>query len=191
MRIILASTSPRRIALVGMLAEKLGMEYECVNPRYEEFHSSYDKPEEIVKTHAMGKALSVSLDHKGLIIGGDLLVVFEGTVIGKPKGKNDAKRILRMLSGKWHEVITGIAVINTENEKKIVDAVVSRIKLKNLKDGQIDEYVNTGEPLDKAGAYDVGGTFGRFIVEKVEGDVDAIRGLPFKKLKEMINSVTK
>lgn len=191
MKLILASTSPRRKSLIVGLANKLGMELECVNPNYEEFHSSYEKPEEIVKLHSMGKAMSVALNHpQSVVIGGDLLVVFEGTVLGKPKGKNDAKRMIKMLSGKWHEVIAGIAVINTVNERKMVDAVVSKVKIRDLKDGEIGEYVETGEPLDKAGAYDIAGTYGRFLVDKFEGEIEAVRGLPLTRLREMIKTVT-
>jgi septum formation protein len=191
MKLVIASTSPRRKILAEMLAGKLGMEYECVTPKYDEEHSSYDDPVEIVKLHSMGKAMSVALDHPhSIVVGGDLLVVFEGTILGKPKGKNDAKRMLKLLSGRWHQVISGIAVINTENEKKAVDAVISKVKLKNLRDAEIDEYIATGEPLDKAGAYDIAGNYGRFLIDKYEGEIEAIRGLPFQRVKELINVVS-
>ena len=76
------------------------------------------------------------------------------------------------------------------NEKKAIEVVKSRVLLKELDEKKIEEYVNTGEALDKAGAYDVAGTYGRFLIEKIDGEVDAIRGLPIKKLSEMIKTVT-
>lgn len=163
------------------------MDFEFVTPVYEEQHSSYDVPSEVVKLHAMGKALSIALNHpNSVVVGGDVIVSFEGTILGKPKSKLDAKRMLTMLSDKWHEVITGIAVINTENERKFVEATVSKVKIKKLGEGEINKYIETGEPLDKAGSYDVGGIHGRFLIEKYDGDIEGIRGFPTKRVGEII-----
>lgn len=188
MKLILASTSPRRKELLT----KHKYEFEVINPKYEEEEidlSSSSSPEEFAKYQAVSKAMIVSFEKQGIIVGCDTIVVFEGTVLGKPEDLDDARRILTMLSGNWHDVITGIAMINTETEEKIIDAVKTRVKFKKLSDSEINEYVNTGEPMDKAGSYGIQGEAKKF-VEKYEGSYSNVVGLPMEKFEEMLKTLT-
>ena len=135
-------------------------------------------PKELAKFLSKGKAESVVPKFSdALIIGADTFISFENKVLGKPHTAEKAKEILSMLRGKQHSILTGFAVIDTKNGKIISDVVETKIYFKNYSDKEIDDYVATGEPLDKAGAYALQG-IGERLIEKIEGDKDSAIGLP-------------
>lgn len=174
-KIILASSSPRR----KMLLEQLGLEFEVITSDIEEKVESGLSPEEVVKSLAYQKAKSVANGLTGdyLVIGSDTIVALDNEILGKPIDYNDAYRMLKNLSGKTHEVMTGVCIINTTDKTYLVDCDVSHVKFRNIEYEEIKAYVKSGEPLDKAGAYGIQGLASVFI-EKIEGSYTGIVGLP-------------
>ena len=143
-------------------------------------------PKELAKFLSLGKAQSiVSKYPDALIIGSDTFIAFEDKVLGKPHTAEKAKEMLQMLRGKSHSILTGFAVIDTKNDKTINDVVETKIYFKNYSDQEIDEYIATGEPLDKAGAYALQ-ELGAALIEKMEGDRDSAIGLPVKNILEAL-----
>ena len=190
-QIILASTSPRRKELL----KKIGIKFKVVNNGYEEDLTLPKKPIDLVKFLSLGKAMSVAKKYKNfLIISGDTVVVYNNKVLGKPKTKKQAKEFLQMLSGKTHSVITACTIIDTEFDKEITWATETKISMKVLSNCQIGRYIDTGEPMDKAGAYAIQG-LGSMFITKICGDYFATVGLPIyglvEKLKEFGIDVTK
>ena len=164
--IILASGSPRRKELL----EKIGLKFKVVKGDYQEDMDSHKTPEDLVTFLSFEKARAVAKTHKNsLVIGADTIVVCNGKVLGKPKNQEDAKGMLKTLSGKMHSVITGFTVIDTDTNKTISKSVETKVYFKKLDPEEIDAYVKTGEPMDKAGAYAIQGVGSAFI-EKIEGD---------------------
>ncbi|MFH1638004.1 MAG: Maf family protein [Candidatus Woesearchaeota archaeon] len=178
-RIILASTSKRREELLKLL----DLKFEVIPSSYEEDMSLELPPEGLVKTFALGKAKDVAKKEKGVIIGVDTIVVHDKKNIGKPKDSEDAKRMLKKFSGKEHHVYSGIAIIDTETGNEIVDHEVTKVFLREMSDEEIDSYVATKEPLDKAGAYGIQG-IGSIFVSRVEGCYFNVVGLPLANLEK-------
>ena len=139
---------------------------------------------------AKGKALSTknSLKEDAIIIAGDTVVVLDNEILGKPKNEEDAYRMLKELSGKTHRVYSGIVVINMYNNKTEEAALYTEVKISNLTDSEILNYIKTGEPLDKAGAYGIQG-YGGVFVEGINGCYYNVVGLPLNLLNKMINKV--
>ena len=184
MKLILASSSPRRIELL----RKLGLEFEVMPPIWETKIIS-DDPVEVAEYIALEKARAVAgFLTEGIVIGADTIVYVDGRMLGKPKDVEEAKMFLRMLSGKVHDVITGIALINAANNREIVDHEITKVKFRELSDEEINWYVSTGEPLDKAGAYAIQG-LGCLFIEKIEGDFFNVVGLPLAKLYVMLKQM--
>ena len=182
MRIILASTSPRRLNLL----KDLGLKVKVVGSKVKESKFDISNPEKLVKTLALTKAREVARRvSKGLIIGADTIVVHGGKILGKPKNREEAKTMLRELSGRTHEVLTGLAVIDASTGKTMVDFVRTRVKFRKLSEEEIASYVATGEPLDKAGAYAIQEKAGLF-VEKIDGCYFNVVGLPLARLAEIL-----
>ena len=184
-KIILASTSPRRHGM----ARQMGLEFEIVPSNYEENMSVDLNPEKLAMTLAYGKAKEVSERIKeGIILGIDTFVVFNNKKLGKPKSKEEAFETLKVLSGKIHEVYSGIAIINCETGVEIKDFEVTKVKFRKLNDDEINSYIKTGEPMDKAGAYGIQG-LGSIFVEKVDGCYTNVVGFPvyniYKNLKKL------
>lgn len=177
MRIILASSSPRRIELLRRFIPNI----EVVKPIWETKILS-DDPAEIAYLTALEKARAVAGKFtEGLVIGADTIVVVDNIVLGKPRDASVAKEHLRRLSGRVHRVITGVAVIDASSGREIYDYEVTEVKFRELSEEEIELYVASGEPLDKAGAYgiqDLGGLF----VEWIRGDFYNVVGLPLHKL---------
>lgn len=177
-RIILASTSPRRKELL----KQIGLDFDIVPSAYEEDMSLKLKNSELAKTLAYGKARDVADKiKKGVIIGSDTFIVFQGKRIGKPKDKKDAQRTLKMISGKWLLNYSGIAIIDTKNKRELTDYEITKVKIKELDNKEIDAYIATGEPLDKAGAFGIQGR-GAVFIEKINGCYSNVVGLPLYKL---------
>ena len=183
-KIILASSSPRRAEIL----RKLGIKFEVREPIYEP-KLLEGTPEEMVKFAALEKARQVAGFYtEGIVIAADTIVVVDGEILGKPRNKEEAKKFLRKLSGKVHKVYTGIAVIDVASGKEVVDVSISEVKFKELSEEEIEFYVKTGEPLDKAGAYAIQG-IGAIFVEWIKGDFYGIVGLPINKLYNFLQKL--
>lgn len=181
-KLFLASASPRRKELL----ELIGLDFEIISSNYEENLNLKNNPVEIVKNLALGKAKNVAGRVKnGIVIGSDTVVVLKGKILGKPKHEEGAKEMLNDISGKELEIYSGVALVDTESDKFLTDYVVSKVRIKKLSKGEIENYVATGEPLDKAGAFGIQGK-GALIVENIKGDYFNIVGLPLFKLSEML-----
>jgi septum formation protein len=181
-KIILASASPRRKELL----EKIGLKFKVEPGGITEDLTSDLPPQELAKKLSRGKASAVSKKHpEAIIIAADTIGVFEGKIIGKPHTTTEAKKMLRMLNGKSHLVITGFTIIDTKTGKIISKSVETKVYFCKLTKAEIDAYIATGEPLDKAGGYAIQG-LGALIVEKIEGDYYNVIGLPLSALVESL-----
>src|SRR5437868_3234692 len=143
-----------------------------------------------VENLALEKARDIAERHKGLIIGADTLVALNGKILGKPENNAEAAKMLQYLSGKSHKVYTGIAIIDSKNNKIYKTHEVTAVKFRKLNKKEISFYVNSGSPSDKAGAYGIQDDFGSTFVEKITGDYFNVVGLPIVKtylgLKKML-----
>lgn len=175
---ILASSSPRRKALL----RQIGLDFKIVPSRYEEDMKLKLDNKNLAKTLAYGKAKEVAGRVKsGIIIGSDTFIVFKGKRIGKPKNAKDARKILKMISGKTLIIYSGIAIIDKYQNKKITDHEITEVKMKKMTDSEIERYIQTGETLDKAGAFGIQEKGVKF-VEKINGCYSNVVGLPIYKL---------
>lgn len=180
-RIILASQSPRRRELLT----QIGLKFEVIPSTVEEVITSAN-PVEVVQELAQQKARDVAevagremAKDSLLVIGADTIVVYEGKILGKPEDKEDAVRMLTMLQGKEHSVYTGVALLSGEQE--IIFAEETRVQMCPMTPEEILWYVNTGEPMDKAGAYGIQGLCARFI-RQIQGDYNNVVGLPVGRI---------
>lgn len=185
MRIVLASKSPRRKELLGRIFDS----FEIISKEVDESLSDSVSPERGVELLAIRKGAAVvgEVGDDVLVISSDTLVELDGIPLGKPSDAADAYRMLRALSGRQHNVHTGVAVHYRGRCASGVDT--TRVFFKEMSDGDIDAYIATGEPMDKAGAYGIQGIGGRF-VEKYEGNYDTVVGLSLSLLRELIESAT-
>lgn len=174
--LVLASKSPRRKALLGLYTKEFLIDVS--NASEPEF--SGGSVEEYVKMLASLKAREVAARHPGdTVIGADTVVAFGGEVLGKPRSHAHAKEMLLSMSGGAQEVYTGVCVIR--NGEEIRDAVCTKVIFRPLSEKEIDDYVATGDCMDKAGAYGIQGGAGEF-VETISGDYFNVIGLPMKRL---------
>jgi septum formation protein len=160
-KIILASTSPRRKELLARILEK----FEVKPSDYEEDMTLKLIPSELARTLSYGKAAEVAKREEGIIIGSDTFISLDGEVLGKPHTPEKAKLMLRKISRKTHEIYTGLAIINTETKQEIKEYEITKITFKELSEKEIEEYIETGEPLDKAGAYALQSLAKKFIMK--------------------------
>ena len=171
-QLILASASPRRKELL----EGAGYRFEVIPSTCEEIVPENLAPKDIVEGLAYQKALDVyALHPEAVVLGADTVVCFDGEVLGKPKDKEDAARMLRLLSGQTHEVRTGFALLAPGIE--FVSSEAAMVTFFTLSDEEIERYIATGEPMDKAGAYGIQGK-GAVLVRSVLGDYFNVVGLP-------------
>ena len=178
---MLASSSPRR----RVLMEALGLDFIIVEPASDE-SSDHSDPKTRVIMNAEAKARSVSNQFSSaLIIGADTIVYSDGEFLGKPAGPEDAKKMLEQLSGKSHQVYTGLAILNTSTGNILTKVSCTDVRFKRLSQKVIDAYVASGEPLDKAGAYGIQGDGSVFIADIV-GSYSNVVGLPLELLREML-----
>jgi len=181
-KIILASASPRRKEILN----NLGMSFEVICSDAEEKVDAELPPHIIVQELAMLKGTDVaSKTHDAIVISADTIVYFDKRILGKPTDEISAKKMLEMLSGKVHEVYTGVCVTDSVSGKSISDYEVTKVKFKNLTQEEIDRYIKTGEPMDKAGSYGIQGK-GSLFVEKIDGDYFNVVGLPAVKLAKLL-----
>jgi septum formation protein len=183
-KIILASASPRRKELL----EKIGLKFEVEPGDINEELQSDLPPQELAKKLSQEKALAVSKKYSdAIIIAADTIGVFEGKIVGKPRTSTEATKMLRMLNGKSHLVVTGFTIIDTKTGKTVSKSVETTVYFRKLTEAEIDAYVKTGEPLDKAGGYALQG-LGALIVEKITGDFYNVIGLPLSALVESLKT---
>lgn len=183
---ILASQSPRRKHLLNLL----GLKFKSFHPRIEENHRG-EIPVNYVKKLAQEKAEEANKRFRNkIIIAADTIVVINGKILEKPKSESDAKRMLRLLSGKTHIVYTAICLINQINGKKIVDYEKTLVTFRKLSNNEIDEYISTGSSFDKAGAYGIQDDLGAVFVKKINGCYYNVVGLPLQKLYVLLNKIT-
>jgi septum formation protein len=181
-RIVLASASPRRAKLL----KKIIKDFEVIPSGIDESGVPANSPEEFAVKAALAKAEDAAQRIPGaIVIGADTIVVLGDKILGKPKDAKAAIKMLERLSGNTHRVITGIAVIDSETKQTQAAYETTEVKMRKVTDKDILEYVKSGKPLDKAGAYGIQEIEGVFI-EKIEGDYDNVVGLPVKKLKELL-----
>lgn len=180
--IILASASPRRKELL----ERIGLRFKVEASDYEEDLNTKLKPHELARFLSFKKAEAVANKHKkALVIGADTFVVFKGKLLGKQSSRVEIKKTLKAMSGNSHSVITGFTIIDTENNKRVSKAVETKIYFKKLTLKEIDAYIKSGEPQDKAGAYAIQG-LGSVLVKRIEGDYFNVMGLPLSALAESL-----
>jgi septum formation protein len=180
--IILASASPRRKELL----EKIALTFKVEPSDFHEDLTSGVKPEELVIDISRGKARAVAAKYPdALIIAADTIGVIRGRIFGKPINALEAVKMLAMLSGKSHRVITGLTVLDSKTQKLISKTVETRVYFKKLSVAEISRYVASGEPLDKAGAYAIQG-LGSLLVEKIHGDYYNVMGLPLNALSQIL-----
>lgn len=185
--IILASASPRRYELL----KQLGLTFEVEPAEGEETTPDGLLPELIVKRLAYAKADEIRKKHAGtgnscLIIGADTIVVKDGRILGKPKDKDDAFSMLMSLSGTTHQVYTGVALISSEWEAQFCEK--TDVTFYPMTKKEITDYISTGEPMDKAGAYGIQGLGGRFVKE-IHGDYNNVVGLPIARLYHVLKEI--
>lgn len=191
-KVILASNSPRRKELLSRIlpAERFVIIGSSIQEKAKEDESAEsfstrmakEKVKDVARKHVDG------IKNASAVIGADTVVLFEKEIIGQPSDRDDAIRILRRLSGHSHEVITGVAIFLVKENRAIEFAVRSEVWMKELSDETIEKYVESGEPMDKAGAYAIQG-IGKDLIEKFEGSLTNIIGLPVEELKEALRTV--
>lgn len=184
MKIVLASKSPRRREILS----NIGMKFDIMECDVDEtICGTSMKPEDVVKSLALRKAeyAAKKIDCDAYIIGADTIVVLDSKIMGKPKDKENAAKMLRCLSGRWHNVYSGICVMNSRSGEYYTDFESTAVKIKELSDSEIHRYVESGEPMDKAGSYAIQG-IGGLIVERIDGCYFNVVGLPVFKLSRLM-----
>ena len=177
-KIILASGSPQRKKLL----ETIGLDFEIEKSNYKEDISEKIPDYKLAQKLALGKAQDVAQKHKNaIIIGADSFVVLDKEFLGKPRTPQKAKEMLKKISGKKHQLITGIAIIDTKKNKTFTDYEITEVWFKKLTDREIKNYIETGEPLDKAGSYAIQ-KLGCILIEKINGGYTNVVGLPINKV---------
>jgi septum formation protein len=182
-RLILASQSPRRAELMRML----NLKFEIKPADIDESYLKHEAPPAHAQRLAKEKALVIAEKHpKALVVGSDTVVVVDRSVLGKPKSDAEGVAMLMRLQGRVHRVATGIAV--AQGEKHVAETELVRVKFRAFDEATARAYVDTGEPMDKAGAYGIQG-YGASLVEWVHGDYFAVMGLPVQRMIRMFGQL--
>jgi len=183
--LILASSSPRRQELIRVL----GFPVEVVPSDVDEGVETGWSPSRIVEELSLRKALAVTErlapGREGVVVGSDTIVVLDGAVLGKPRDEEDAASMLEALSGRSHEVYTGLALVDVATGRRSVSHRMTRVWMKPMDGRRIRAYVETGEPRDKAGAYGIQG-YGATLVDRLEGDYFTVVGFPLSLAADML-----
>lgn len=185
--LVLASASPRRRELISLL----GLPFTCVVSGVDE-HIPPCAPEDMVNELARTKAFAALplLKEPSIVVGADTIVVLDGEILGKPENEQHAIEMLRQLSGRTHTVLTGLCVLNSENGKCAVDYERTEVTFAPMTDAEIAEYVSTGEPMDKAGAYGIQGRCAVYL-SGISGCYFNVVGLPLHKLASLLKTFAK
>ena len=183
LKLVLASGSPRRSELL----RAAGIDFTVRVADVDETVLPNELPRDYVVRLSREKAQAVAseIGDGEIVLGADTTVVVLNEIAGKPIDENDARRMLRLLSGKWHEVLTGVSLVN--DGKVTSDIALTRVKFAKLSEEEIDWYISTGEAMDKAGAYGIQGYASRF-VERIEGSYSNVVGLPVQMVYRMLNT---
>lgn len=183
MYLILASASPRRRELLA----GAGFDFKWEPVDIDESVHKGETPADYVRRLAIAKAEAALDRHPGaVVLGADTAVVSRGRILGKPEGAADATRMLELLSGRWHVVLTGVAVLS--GTRRLSDVAATRVRFATLTREEIASYVESGEPLDKAGAYGIQGLASRF-VERVDGSCSNVVGLPVATVYRLLREI--
>lgn len=178
--IILASSSPRRQELL----RQINCDFRCITSNVVEEAGFGKLPQTIVTNNALAKAMSVAKQYPNeVVLGADTIVAMQKNIYGKPVDRNAAIEMLKSLSGKYHEVYTGLALIN--KGKSWCEVEKTRVKFATLTESEITDYIDTGEPFDKAGAYAIQGLAAMF-VEEIEGCYTNVVGLPLHRFMKLL-----
>jgi septum formation protein len=176
--LILASQSPRR----KILLKQIGLKFRVIPSHVSEVLSPNQSPGDNAKRIAIDKASEVAARlRKGIVIGADTIVVLDHHVLGKPTSKDDAKRMLKLLSGREHSVYTGFGLIDVESKKHVEGVEETKVRFRMLDEKEIISYIDSGSPMDKAGAYGIQDDFGAVFVEKVNGCFYNVVGFPLAR----------
>jgi septum formation protein len=172
---ILASASPRRT----MLLKQLGLTFRVLPCEMEEVFGPDWSPIEVVENLAHQKAADVAVKHPqaDLVLGADTIVVLNGEVLGKPKDQADAARMLGAIAGNWHQVYTGYSLISPRAGRTVTGHATTEVRIRDLSPAEIEAYIATGEPMDKAGSYAIQ-ELGSLLVAEIRGDYTNVVGLP-------------
>jgi septum formation protein len=181
-KLVLASKSPRRAEIL----RAVGWESEAVAADIDETRFASEDAVSYVERLARAKAETVAGKlHERLVLGADTVVLIDREILGQPRDDEDARRMLQLLSGRWHEVLTGIALVcSGQRPRALVEHETTRVRFAKISPAEIDYYVSTGEPMGKAGAYAIQGIAALFI-EEIQGDYFNVVGLPVRLVYEM------
>ncbi|MGI6622735.1 MAG: septum formation protein Maf [Clostridiaceae bacterium] len=187
LNLILASASPRRIELLKMI----DLAFEVMPANIEEESEGFNDAGKYVMEMSKRKALYVAKKVRGkaaedtFVLGADTVVSIDGIILGKPTDENHAFRMLKLMENRWHEVITGLTLVNAKTLKCQTDSELTRVKISSYPKGFMDRYLSTKEPYDKAGSYGIQG-LGSLMVECIEGCYFNVMGLPLFRLSRML-----
>ena len=187
LNLILASASPRRIELLKLI----NLDFEVMPANINEESEGFNDAGKYVMEMSKRKALYVAKKLKGkaaegtYVLGADTVVSIDGIILGKPTDKNHAFRMLKLMENRWHEVITGLTLVNASTLKHRTDSELTRVKISSYPKGFLDRYLSTREPYDKAGSYGIQG-LGSLMVECIEGCYFNVMGLPLFRLSRML-----
>ncbi len=182
-QVVLASASPRRLAIL----RQIGIEPQLHPVEIAEDNTLTTRRDEeaLVSENAARKAQAAAPEYAdAIVIGADTIVAYDGVIYGKPVDRADAKRMLQTLSGNTHKVYTGICLIDTKTGKTVGGSSVCEVTFPKLKEREIEEYLDSGEPFDKAGAYGIQGR-GALLVDHIEGDYYTVVGLSVSLLRRL------
>ncbi|HEY3037358.1 MAG TPA: Maf family protein [Pyrinomonadaceae bacterium] len=185
-KLVLASKSPRRAEIL----RAVGWAFEAIAAGIDETRYASEDPVSYVKRLARSKAETVALKTPaGVVLGADTVVVIDNQILGQPQDDEDARRMLRLLSGKWHEVLTGVALVRARDlAQGSVGHETTRVRFCEMSQDEIDWYVSSGEPQGKAGAYAIQGR-GALFIEEIQGDYFNVVGLPVRLIYELSRKI--
>lgn len=187
-KIILASSSPRRIELL----KQIGIDFDIMPANIDEDSNGFFEAGQYAVEMSRRKALSVAeklqdkVNKDTIVLGADTVVGIDGTILGKPVDENHACSMLKQLENRWHEVITGLTLVKPKTMEFISETEITKVKISSYPKGFLDRYLATKEPNDKAGSYGVQG-FGSLMVECIEGCYFNVMGLPLYRLSRMLD----
>jgi len=181
-RLILASKSPRR----KYLLEQAGLTFSIIPSDFDESSVTMSDPDSYVRILAEGKAFDISEQHPDCwVIGADTIVLIDNKILGKPGSNEDARLMLKQLSGKTHQVLTGYCICCKNKDTVFSETAKTDVHFKSLSEAEIDWYIQTDEPFDKAGAYAIQG-IGTFLVKRINGSYTNVVGLPICEVIEFL-----